>query len=75
LRRPSCSSARAAGLITTAVQGSRRNHAAERDRVRGVVVQRPRRTRPWVNKPWLNAIAGVIVAAMLVLSLILVVST
>ena len=30
---------------------------------------------PWVNKPWLNAIAGVIVAAMLVLSLILVVST
>jgi Mn2+/Fe2+ NRAMP family transporter len=30
---------------------------------------------PWVNKPWLNAIAGVIVGAMLVLSLILVVST
>src|SRR5438105_9497135 len=30
---------------------------------------------PWVNKLWLNAVAGVIVAAMLVLSLILVVST
>src|SRR5437763_14898263 len=30
---------------------------------------------PWVNKPWLNAVAGVIVGAMLVLSLILVVST
>jgi len=30
---------------------------------------------PWVNRPWLNAIAGVIVSAMLVLSLILVIST
>ena len=30
---------------------------------------------PWVNKPWLNAIAGIIVGALLVLSLILVVST
>ena len=30
---------------------------------------------PWVNKPWLNAIAGVIIGAMLVLSLILVIST
>src|SRR5207245_6279778 len=30
---------------------------------------------PWVNKPWLNALAGIIVAAMLVLSLIAVVST
>src|SRR5437899_4357268 len=30
---------------------------------------------PWVNKLWLNAVAGVIVSAMLVLSLILVVST
>jgi NRAMP (natural resistance-associated macrophage protein)-like metal ion transporter len=30
---------------------------------------------PWVNQPWLNAIAGVIVSALIVLSLILVVST
>src|SRR5438128_11004558 len=30
---------------------------------------------PWVNRSWLNAIAGVIVSAMLVLSLILVIST
>jgi len=30
---------------------------------------------PWVNRPWLNAIAGVIVSAMLVLSMILVIST
>ena len=30
---------------------------------------------PWVNRPWLNAVAGVIVGAMLVLSMILVVST
>ena len=30
---------------------------------------------PWINKPWLNAVASVIVGAMLVLSLILVVST
>ena len=30
---------------------------------------------PWVNKPWLNAVAGAIVAALLVLSLVLVVST
>ncbi len=30
---------------------------------------------PWVNRPWLNAVAGVIVSAMLVLSLILVIST
>jgi Mn2+/Fe2+ NRAMP family transporter len=30
---------------------------------------------PWVNKPWLNAVASVIVGAMLVLSLILVIST
>ena len=30
---------------------------------------------PWVNRPWLNAIAGVIVGAMLVLSMILVIST
>src|SRR5207249_3059828 len=30
---------------------------------------------PWVNRPWLNAVAGVIVGAMLVLSLILVIST
>src|SRR5437667_11657930 len=30
---------------------------------------------PWVNRAWLNAVAGVIVGAMLVLSLILVVST
>jgi len=30
---------------------------------------------PWVNRPWLNAVAAVIVGALLVLSLILVVST
>jgi len=30
---------------------------------------------PWVNKPWLNAVAGLIVGALLVLSLILVIST
>jgi hypothetical protein len=30
---------------------------------------------PWINRPWLNAIAGVIVTAMLVLSMILVIST
>jgi NRAMP (natural resistance-associated macrophage protein)-like metal ion transporter len=30
---------------------------------------------PWVNRPWLNAVAGVIVSAMLVLSMILVIST
>ena len=30
---------------------------------------------PWVNKPWLNAVAGAIVGALIVLSLILVVST
>jgi NRAMP (natural resistance-associated macrophage protein)-like metal ion transporter len=30
---------------------------------------------PWVNKPWLNAFAGLIVGALLVLSVILVVST
>ncbi|TMC83748.1 MAG: divalent metal cation transporter [Chloroflexi bacterium] len=30
---------------------------------------------PWVNRPWLNAVAGAIVGAMLVLSLILVIST
>src|SRR5437016_757581 len=30
---------------------------------------------PWVNRRWLNAVAGVIVSAMLVLSLILVIST
>ncbi|HYU63079.1 MAG TPA: Nramp family divalent metal transporter [Verrucomicrobiae bacterium] len=30
---------------------------------------------PWVNRAWLNAVAGVIVSAMLVLSLILVIST
>jgi len=30
---------------------------------------------PWVNRAWLNAVAGVIVGAMLVLSLILVLST
>ncbi|HET7419551.1 MAG TPA: NRAMP family divalent metal transporter [Candidatus Dormibacteraeota bacterium] len=30
---------------------------------------------PWVNRPWLNAVASVIVGAMLVLSLILVIST
>jgi NRAMP (natural resistance-associated macrophage protein)-like metal ion transporter len=30
---------------------------------------------PWVNKPWLNAFAGLIVGALLVLSLILVIST
>src|SRR6267143_2476865 len=30
---------------------------------------------PWVNKPWLNAVAGGIVSAMLVLSMILVIST
>ncbi|HSS61226.1 MAG TPA: NRAMP family divalent metal transporter [Candidatus Limnocylindrales bacterium] len=30
---------------------------------------------PWINRPWLNAVAGVIVGAMLVLSMILVIST
>jgi len=30
---------------------------------------------PWVNKAWLNALAGVIVGALLVLSMVLVVST
>jgi hypothetical protein len=30
---------------------------------------------PWVNRPWLNAVASVIVGALLVLSLILVIST
>jgi hypothetical protein len=30
---------------------------------------------PWINRPWLNIIASTIVAAMLVLSLVLVVST
>ena len=30
---------------------------------------------PWVNKPWLNAVAGLIIGALLVLSLILVIST
>jgi hypothetical protein len=30
---------------------------------------------PWVNKPWLNAVAGVIVSALLLLSMVLVVST
>jgi Mn2+/Fe2+ NRAMP family transporter len=30
---------------------------------------------PWVNKPWLNVVAGFIVGALLVLSLILVIST
>jgi len=30
---------------------------------------------PWVNKPWLNAVAGAIVAVLLLLSLVLVVST
>src|SRR6266571_1275976 len=30
---------------------------------------------PWVNRPWLNAVGGAIVGAMLVLSLILVIST
>jgi hypothetical protein len=30
---------------------------------------------PWVNKPWLNAFAGLIVGALVVLSLILVIST
>src|SRR4029077_17059616 len=30
---------------------------------------------PWVNKPWLNIVAAVIVGALLVLSMVLVVST
>jgi hypothetical protein len=30
---------------------------------------------PWVNKPWLNAVAGFIVAVLLLLSLVLVVTT
>jgi hypothetical protein len=30
---------------------------------------------PWVNRPWLNAVAGSIVAVLLLLSLVLVVST
>src|SRR5256886_15738699 len=30
---------------------------------------------PWVNRPWLNAVAGAIIGALLVLSLILVIST
>src|SRR3989440_5430419 len=30
---------------------------------------------PWVNKPWLNAVASVIVSALLVLSVVLVIST
>ena len=30
---------------------------------------------PWVNRPWLNAVASVIVSALLVLSVVLVIST
>jgi Mn2+/Fe2+ NRAMP family transporter len=30
---------------------------------------------PWINRPWLNAVAGVIVSALLLLSMVLVIST
>jgi len=63
------------GLITTAVQAlagiilpSTTVFAVLLCNDRGVL-------GPWVNRPWLNAVAGVIVAGMLVLSAILVIST
>src|SRR5207248_1778895 len=63
------------GLITTAVQALA-GIMLPSATVFAVLLCNDRQVLgPWVNKPWLNAVAGVIVGAMLVLSLILVVST
>src|SRR5207253_4206230 len=63
------------GLITTAVQAMA-GIMLPSTTVFAVLLCNDRQVLgPWVNKPWLNAVAGVIVGAMLVLSLILVVST
>ena len=63
------------GLITTAVQALA-GIMLPSATVFAVLLCNDRQVLgPWVNKPWLNTVAGVIVGAMLVLSLILVVST
>src|SRR5207247_4167284 len=63
------------GLITTAVQALA-GIMLPSTTVFAVLLCNDRAvTRPWANRAWLNAVAGVIVSAMLVLSLILVIST
>ena len=63
------------GLITTAVQALA-GIMLPSTTVFAVLLCNDRQVLgPWVNRPWLNALAGVIVGAMLVLSLILVIST
>jgi hypothetical protein len=63
------------GLITTAVQALA-GVMLPSSTVFAVLLCNDRAVLgPWVNRPWLNAVASVIVGALLVLSLILVIST
>src|SRR2546430_14635865 len=61
----------ALGLITTAVQGLAGSMLPSGTRFAGLLCNYRGVLGPWVNRPWLNAVAGAIVGALLVLSLIL----
>jgi Mn2+/Fe2+ NRAMP family transporter len=63
------------GLITTAVQALAGVLLPSASVFLLLLCNDPEVLGPWVNRPWLNALASVIVAALLMLSLILVVST